>query len=1539
MDTIQRMDWPGAPRVAFVVVTKGLDYPTAEERRPSGARYTRDTIRGMLQFMGCKPRHAYKAAQFVFQKLECFAADGRKFSSGSRQLWGVGAHDEGSVYVAMPRSEFYELVCSTLTEYNYKYVPSSDEIKAACSLKERRRHIIVLLCGTSGSGKSTLASILASRLGISTVLSTDSVRHMMRGFTSSEETPLLFASTYEAGEALRKQQALDEARLQALLQQRRQQQQEQTGVHRAVEEQQSPPGDAASPALRLGDDCNGAAAAAAAAAPVATAVTVAMGPSPQVPSAHDLAIRGYKAQCELVSEQLEQLICGFEARRQSLVVEGVHLHVGLVMRLLQRHPGVVPFLVYIKNEGKHVERMAVRAKYMTLDPNKNKYVKNMRNIRWIQDYLFHKAEKHAIPCVENTNIDRSVGLIHLTLLGCLKRMMKGDQVLDTGSATLRMLHNEYTAVVESLAGMGAGWGPGTNCTPAAAAFAAAAAASAPSGAVATIVNVLGATQAIRESPSNLGPPPPPPPRMLGSPRVFSREIAAASLTAPGQASTVCGDGGDVYGEAALVAAVAVAAAASGSCSTQHTHSSSQLDLPVPYQNCAEAAALLLSSSPPHPHQQLHSVLLQARANRLSSCGAPVDLPLPSPPSPNSGPLLMTAALAPALVCPVSPKLRPGACTAARKPGMSPGVGSSSIQTPTPVSQKLLGSEVLDNITGSGEGQVPVPLRPPSATSLASNATPQAFTVVGEKGRGNNGGGAGLGVSPFCGNGPDLLQQQPPLRGATATPGGITPWPLVSGQNDPDMEPQLLLPQHATSNRQGQVLESGECGYSDAGPEYAVSLEQPRQQRLRRHSQGGQWRHLQDATRHDSRGPADRSLPLGDALYILPVSPVYSAQEALGATSVSSVACSSSMRDTAGHPGVSSDNGGQASTTAESAVAARSLPLAQGPFGIFIGECGGANDNDDKALLATLPLAVAPPSRLVAPCQVLSPEQQQHVEAVLPACMERLGAGSMRPQPLLAVGSSAAAGSADALVGHWLSQSVPSSILVRVEEGRETGEINNLCGTEGSAAAGHGSTSRAAVVVISTANGCADRAASAAFAAAKDAYTRFGDSCPEEVLRVVMESAILDEQMDGVTEQQLQQQSVQQQHVGSPAAPLSSVGAGVGFRQRCEEGQEEPCQGAVSHSRRTGEQQQQQHVIQAPAIASELVGMDVVASGSPSTAGALGGAGSSRRGDLGAAAMSAFAGPNAWSSSAAAALGAPVYLRTSSRCLGQESSSPSRCGYSSDEAGIMDGDAGRNGGDDGDGVIGDTGLTAGGGPGGSSGVQRRRRNVQAGSPGAQAPGDSDDPDGDGYGVYGMHGGASPLQEYGSVYESATHDDMDEHGDDEEGVPLGRSNTIIRHLAGALVRSRMRASASAAAGAASATGWPLTHAAAVHTQCVSGPPSAAPMGVAQRPGVSRKVPPGVAGVGSSPRQCIRSHPQHVHDHQQHQHSIPANAKGLSNLRADGPGGGGHAKQGTLPSPLAAGVDQQLRQLLRGGAAQRNRASGENIVQQSTVQELLQ
>ncbi len=37
--------------------------------------------------------------------------------------------------------------------------------------------------------------------------------------------------------------------------------------------------------------------------------------------------------------------------------------------------------------------------------------------RRIQDYLVRKADKYCVPKVENTNIDRSVSVIHLTVAG------------------------------------------------------------------------------------------------------------------------------------------------------------------------------------------------------------------------------------------------------------------------------------------------------------------------------------------------------------------------------------------------------------------------------------------------------------------------------------------------------------------------------------------------------------------------------------------------------------------------------------------------------------------------------------------------------------------------------------------------------------------------------------------------------------------------------------------------------------------------------------------------------------------------------------------------------------------------------------------------------------------------------------------------------------------------------------------------------------------------------------------------------------------
>ena len=40
----------------------------------------------------------------------------------------------------------------------------------------------------------------------------------------------------------------------------------------------------------------------------------------------------------------------------------------------------------------------------------------------LQGYLYKRADRHMIPAVDNTNVDRSVATLHATVLGCLRHM-------------------------------------------------------------------------------------------------------------------------------------------------------------------------------------------------------------------------------------------------------------------------------------------------------------------------------------------------------------------------------------------------------------------------------------------------------------------------------------------------------------------------------------------------------------------------------------------------------------------------------------------------------------------------------------------------------------------------------------------------------------------------------------------------------------------------------------------------------------------------------------------------------------------------------------------------------------------------------------------------------------------------------------------------------------------------------------------------------------------------------------------------------------
>lgn len=70
-------------------------------------------------------------------------------------------------------------------------------------ISKRDRPLVVLIGGTTGVGKSTIATEVAHRLGITRIISTDSIREVMRGIFSRELIPAIYESSFNAWRGLR----------------------------------------------------------------------------------------------------------------------------------------------------------------------------------------------------------------------------------------------------------------------------------------------------------------------------------------------------------------------------------------------------------------------------------------------------------------------------------------------------------------------------------------------------------------------------------------------------------------------------------------------------------------------------------------------------------------------------------------------------------------------------------------------------------------------------------------------------------------------------------------------------------------------------------------------------------------------------------------------------------------------------------------------------------------------------------------------------------------------------------------------------------------------------------------------------------------------------------------------------------------------------------------------------------------------------------------------------------------------------------------
>lgn len=168
-----------------------LDSPPSNTAIVSMAvnKFNRELLKTTCQIMGCKPIHGHLIAEDMFEEVNSFVTAHSVNLQKSAKL----------SIISLKKATFLQILTRILHKYEYCKPQSISDFQNATQLVDHRCNLLILLGGSSGTGKSTLASLIASRLGISTVLSTDTIRHIMRNFVSREENPILFCSTYEAG--------------------------------------------------------------------------------------------------------------------------------------------------------------------------------------------------------------------------------------------------------------------------------------------------------------------------------------------------------------------------------------------------------------------------------------------------------------------------------------------------------------------------------------------------------------------------------------------------------------------------------------------------------------------------------------------------------------------------------------------------------------------------------------------------------------------------------------------------------------------------------------------------------------------------------------------------------------------------------------------------------------------------------------------------------------------------------------------------------------------------------------------------------------------------------------------------------------------------------------------------------------------------------------------------------------------------------------------------------------------------------------------
>ncbi len=158
-------DVPYSPVPAIRVMRKG-----------EGTPFSKGILSQSLFAAALEPNEAFDVARSI---------EGELVSRGIREI---------------KRSELRKLTYETLVRQSRPRV--AERYLVWRRYQHPERPVIILLGGATGVGKTSLALEVAHRLAIGRVVSTDSIRQIMRIMLSPELVPALHTSSYEASDAL-----------------------------------------------------------------------------------------------------------------------------------------------------------------------------------------------------------------------------------------------------------------------------------------------------------------------------------------------------------------------------------------------------------------------------------------------------------------------------------------------------------------------------------------------------------------------------------------------------------------------------------------------------------------------------------------------------------------------------------------------------------------------------------------------------------------------------------------------------------------------------------------------------------------------------------------------------------------------------------------------------------------------------------------------------------------------------------------------------------------------------------------------------------------------------------------------------------------------------------------------------------------------------------------------------------------------------------------------------------------------------------------